>query len=624
VFASFPGKVVVMRFTADKPGALSATVGLTDAHGAKTLAQRADLRAFGAFPAHDYKIAGVKKTWAPLAREARLRVLTTGGGVTAGDGVLRVEKADAFVVVLTAATDFKQDRAAGWRGAAPAGVVAARLDASEQSGYGKLLSAHEADYTALFGRTSLTLGAEKPAAPAVTTDRRIAAYRESEPDLKLETQLFQFGRYLLIASSREGGLPATLQGKWNNSNNPPWRCDYHSDINVAMNYWASNASGLNACCLPYNAWIDAGRAGRTEKTKAQYKTRGWTTKGENGAFGGDSWMWIPASGAWMLQNSFDYWAFTRDDAYLRAKLYPALKEGCHFWFDYLKALPDGTLVSQNGYSPEHGPMKGQGVSFDQQLVWDLFTNTIEAADALGDDKAFRDELVAKRAKLLGPKIGKWGQLQEWMEDRDDPKDTHRHPAHLLAVHPGRQITLRGTPELAQAARVSLNARGDESVGWSTGWKINLWARLGDGDRAHRIFGNLLRPVTSTAIKYDGGGGLYANLLDACPPFQIDGNFGYTAGVCEMLLQSHEKTPAGEVVLDLLPAAPKAWPEGRVSGLGARGDFTVDIEWKSGKVIRAVVRSGHGIKAVLRMNGVTTPLSLKAGESVTVPSDTASR
>jgi len=404
----------------------------------------------------------------------------------------------------------------------------------------------------------------------------------------------------MISSSRPGCMPANLQGLWNHRNRPPWRSDYHTDVNVQMNYWFVDAANLSECFGPLAEWVYSIRGVRRDETRQAFKTRGWITHAENGIFGGSTWKWSKGDAAWVAQNLWDHYAFTRDISYLRERAYPILKELCDFWVDHLKALPDGTLVSPNGFSPEHGPHE-DGVSFDQQLVWDLFTNYLEASQILGADEAFREQIAAMKAKLLGPKIGRWGQLQEWMVDRDKPDDHHRHLSHLIAVHPGRQISPLTTPKLAAAAQVSMNARGDGATGWSKAWKINIWARLHDGNRAHKLLSEMLR------------GNIYANLFDTHPPFQIDGNFGYASGVCEMLLQSHMGC------IHFLPALPDAWATGSARGLCARGGVEVDLEWKQGRATAAVLRAKVDGTHLLRppsgqqIDGKTT-VELKAGQT----------
>jgi alpha-L-fucosidase 2 len=408
-------------------------------------------------------------------------------------------------------------------------------------------------------------------------------------DPELEVLLFQYARYLMISSSRPGDLPANLQGLWNNSNSPPWRCDYHSDVNVQMNYWFVDAANLGECFLPLAEWLYSVIPVRRDATKKEFGTRGWATRSENGIFGGATYHWVPGDAAWIAQNIWDHYAFSADRKYLETRAYPIIKELCEFWEDSLKEGPDGTLVSPESISPEHGP-KAKGNSYEQQLVYDLFTNYLEGAKVLGTDEPFRAKVESMRKRLLGPKIGKWGQLQEWAADLDDPKDQHRHLSHMIAIHPGRQISPLTTPALAEAAKVSMNARGDGSTGWSRAWKICIWARLQDGNHAYRILNGMLKSQITP------------NLFDTHPPFQIDGNFGYAAGVCEMLLQSHLQDENGAYICHLLPALPEAWSTGSLKGLRARGGLTVDIEWKEGKVTNYHIASSEPREVNVRVNG----------------------
>jgi len=608
-FASYPAKVMVFRFVADKPGSLTGRITLTDAHNAAIRAENNTLTAAGSLAGFTYKNGSSKMKPGDayamaLSYEAQVRVLHDGGTVKIDGDKIGFERVNTLTLLLSAGTDFVQDRSKNWKGEAPHAKVTARLDAAAKRSWDDLLAEHVRDYQSLFKRVTLDLGAS-PAASQPTDVRLEHLKKTKDRDPQLEMLLFQYGRYLMIASSRQGGLPANLQGKWNNSNNPPWRCDYHTDINIQMNYWPADVANLSECFEPYAEWIDSIRAVRTEATRKAFNKPGWLMRGESGLFGGSTWDWCPGTSAWMLQNSYDHYRFTGDKNYLRTRAYPAMKEVCAYWIESLIAQPDGTLVTPVGLSPEHGP-KQTGIAFDQQLVWDLFTNTIEASSALGVDAEFRALLADKRAHLLPPKIGSWGQLLEWKEELkgqkdatlDTPADHHRHLSHLVALFPGRQISLQTTPALAEAARVSLTARGDVSTGWSTANKINMWARLQDGNHAYLLIRNLLNLVRETATNYADGGGIYANLFDTHPPFQIDGNFGYTAGVCEMLLQSHLDE------IHLLPALPKAWSDGSVKGLRARGGFTVDMDWRDGQVTRYRIASPERQPVRLRFNGQT--------------------
>jgi alpha-L-fucosidase 2 len=595
VFASQPDQVIVVRLTADRPGQLTGAIRIKDGHGAATKAEGARLT-----------VAGALKNG--LLYEAQLAAQADGGEVRADDDALRFAGCNGLTLRLAAATNYVMDYARQWRGADPHAAVTAQLDAAAKRPVDGLLERHVADHQAFFNRVALDLGRTDPARAALPMDRRLKAYAEDPKDPELEALLFQYGRYLLIGCSRPGTLPANLQGLWNDRNNPPWSSDYHSNINIQMNYWLAEPANLAECHLPFVDLFEAIREPSRKATQAAFgKVRGFTLRTSHNIFGGLGWKWnLPAS-AWYGQHVYEHYAFGGDTEYLRTRAYPLLKEVSQYWEDHLKALPDGSLVAPKGWSPEHGPEE-DGVAHDQQIIWDLFSNTIEAADALGD-QATRDRLAQLRDKLVGPKIGKWGQLMEWMVDRDDPKDQHRHTSHLFAVFPGRQISMTRTPELAAAARKSLDARGesgDSRRSWTWPWRCAMWARFREGARAHRCIEGLLMHNT------------LPNLLANHPPMQMDGNFGFPAGVCEMLLQSH----AGEV--ELLPALPAAWPAGSVRGLRARGGFEVDIAWKDGKLAEAVLRSTLGRPCRLRCGEKTADVKIAAGGTVRVDASLSTR
>jgi alpha-L-fucosidase 2 len=606
-FCSHPAGVLVARFSADKPGSYTGQIELRDSHGAATVVGTNRLTVASALE------NGLKYEW-------QIVILPEGGSVESNGTSLAFSRCDGFTLLIAAGTDYAMNYAKHYRGRDPHQRLTTLLEAASQKSYDALEREHETDFRSLFDRVALDLGPSSAAQRGLPTDqRRLEAFQRIDPEL--ETLLFQYGRYLLISCSRPGGLPANLQGLWNDRNDPAWHSDYHANINVEMNYWPAEPTGLPECQLPFfnlvdsqlPAWRKATAASPEFKTPSgQMSARGFAIRTSHNIYGGMGWNWDKTANAWYCRHFWEHYEFTRDRDFLRRTAYPIMKETCEFWEDHLEALPDGRLVVPKGWSPEHGPVE-DGVSYNQEIVWDLFDNYTRAADALGIDRDYRDKIAGMRDRLLTPGIGSWGQLLEWRTEKtnserehlefDTRNDHHRHTSHLFAVYPGHQITPGTTPALAAAAKVSLDARGispDSDVReWSFAWRTSLYARLGDGDDAHKMLQQLFSDRNTCP-----------NLFGLHPPMQMDGNFGVTAGMAEMLVQSQD----GEI--QLLPALPGVWPEGSVKGLRARGGFEVDESWADSKLSGAVVRALTPTKGTVRYGKRTVDFSIDPGKPVT--------
>lgn len=603
-FSSHADKIIAVRFSSDKEKNISLSMSY----------ERKDIESI------EYSEKGLRFNGHcdgninHMAFAAGLNIYAPGGTVKADKKKISVTDADEVIMYYTAATDYIPDQSLNFKSGDPVIKCEEILKGLSAENYNEIKNRHINDYSPLYA--SCTIDLESEDMDYVPTDKRLKRLKHGRKDPGMVELLFNYGRYLFLSSSREDNiLPANLQGIWCKDYQAPWHCDYHTNINVQMNYWCAGPANMTSGTEPFAKFICSLTENGAKTAKAYYNADGWTLYTISNPYfwtspgWGGGWSQYPLGGAWLCRHLVEYYNFTKDKTLLE-RFYPVIKSNCIFNISILYKTNDGFYITSPATSPENeftdddgnSGWVCRGTAMDIEMLYENFTDMIMICDILGKDEDLKEKLITLKKSLLPLKIGKAGQLCEWEGDWDlNAREMHhRHVSHLYGLHPGTMISCEKTPELADACRKTLELRGDDGTGWSLAWKINFRARLREGDRALKLINRLLNPVPAgTRNGYSGGGGVYINLFDAHPPFQIDGNFGAVAGICEMLLQSHVILDSGEYLIDVLPALPSSWKNGKVSGLIARGNTEMGIEWKNSKICTVTLKSRTGGRVAVK-------------------------